>query len=105
VALSDLHADEASRRLTILAREGMDTLLDTARALRAAGITVADIALRQPSLDETFLALTSSGPASRPLSQPAAIPGETASASDRQPAPRGESGSPLASRASRGARK
>jgi ABC-type taurine transport system ATPase subunit len=55
---ADLHADEASRRLTILARDGLTTLLTVARLLRADGIEVADIALRQPSLDETFLALT-----------------------------------------------
>jgi ABC-type multidrug transport system ATPase subunit len=51
--------DDASRRLTVVARDGVGTLLDTAAALRAAGIEVADIALRQPSLDEAFLALTS----------------------------------------------
>ena len=55
---ADLNADEASRRLTILARDGLATLLTVARLLRADGIEVADIALRQPSLDEAFLALT-----------------------------------------------
>jgi daunorubicin resistance ABC transporter ATP-binding subunit len=55
---ADLNADEASRRLTILARDGLATLLTVARLLRAGGIEVADIALRQPSLDEAFLALT-----------------------------------------------
>jgi daunorubicin resistance ABC transporter ATP-binding subunit len=69
VAPSDVHADEASRRLTVLARDGVGTLLDTAQVLRAAGIGVADIALRQPSLDETFLALTSAGPPSGQPSQ------------------------------------
>jgi daunorubicin resistance ABC transporter ATP-binding subunit len=59
VAPSDLHADEATRRLTILARDGLDTLLTAAQVLSADGIGVADIALRQPSLDEAFLALTS----------------------------------------------
>jgi len=68
VAPPDLHADEASRRLTVLARDGVSTLLDTAQVLRAAGIGIADIALRQPSLDETFLALTSVGPPSAPSS-------------------------------------
>jgi daunorubicin resistance ABC transporter ATP-binding subunit len=55
----DLRVDEASRRLTVVARDGLRTLLDTARLLEADGIGVADIALRQPSLDEAFLALTS----------------------------------------------
>jgi ABC-2 type transport system ATP-binding protein len=59
VAPADLHVDEASRRLTILAPDGLDTLLTAAHVLSADGIGVADIALRQPSLDEAFLALTS----------------------------------------------
>ena len=59
VAPSDLRVDEASRRLTIVARGGLHTLLDAARLLEADGIGVADIALRQPSLDEAFLTLTS----------------------------------------------
>jgi ABC-2 type transport system ATP-binding protein len=55
---ADLRVDEASRRLTILARDGLGTLLAASAALQADGIGVADIALRQPSLDEAFLALT-----------------------------------------------
>jgi ABC-2 type transport system ATP-binding protein len=55
---ADLQVDEASRRLTIVARGGLGTLLTAAQLLRAGEIEVADIALRQPSLDETFLALT-----------------------------------------------
>ena len=62
LAPADLQVDEASRRLTILARDGLGTLLTAAALLQADGIGVADIALRQPSLDEAFLALTS-GPA------------------------------------------
>ncbi len=62
LASADLHVDEASRRLTILARDGLGTLLTAARLLRADGIGVADIALRQPSLDEAFLALTAGPP-------------------------------------------
>jgi ABC-2 type transport system ATP-binding protein len=58
IAPADLHVDEASRRLTILARDGLGTLLAAADLLQADGIGVADIALRQPSLDEAFLALT-----------------------------------------------
>jgi ABC-type multidrug transport system ATPase subunit len=58
-ALGELNADEPSRRLTVVAPDGLATLLTAAEALRASGIGVADIALRQPSLDEAFLALTS----------------------------------------------
>ena len=57
-APADLQVDEASRRLAIVARDGLGTLFTVAEALRAGGIGVADISLRQPSLDEAFLALT-----------------------------------------------
>ena len=53
-----LHADPASGRLTLVARDGVGTLLEVAQALAADGITVADLSLRGPSLDEAFLALT-----------------------------------------------
>jgi daunorubicin resistance ABC transporter ATP-binding subunit len=46
-------------RLTIAADDGTGTLLAAAAALRAAGIALAGLSLRQPSLDEAFLALTS----------------------------------------------
>ncbi|HEY7012776.1 MAG TPA: ATP-binding cassette domain-containing protein [Streptosporangiaceae bacterium] len=59
IAPADLHLDEASRRLTIIARDSVGTLLTAAQVLRAGDIGVADISLRQPSLDEAFLALTS----------------------------------------------
>jgi ABC-type multidrug transport system ATPase subunit len=71
---ADLHVDEASRRLTIVARDGLGTLLTAARVLGDHRIEVADIALRQPSLDEAFLALTSgeltSGDGGRPGPRP-----------------------------------
>jgi ABC-type multidrug transport system ATPase subunit len=57
-APADLQVDEASRRLVIVARDGLGTLFAAAEELRAHGIGVADISLRQPSLDEAFLALT-----------------------------------------------
>jgi len=53
--------DEASRRLAIVARDGLATLLTAAEVLRGSGIGVADISLRQPSVDEAFLALTAEG--------------------------------------------
>jgi daunorubicin resistance ABC transporter ATP-binding subunit len=58
LAPADLHTDGPSRRLAIVARDGLGTLLTVAGLLHAAGIEVADISLRQPSLDEAFLALT-----------------------------------------------
>jgi len=70
VAPSDLHLDEASRRLTIVARDGLTTLLTTAKLLEADGIAVADIVMRQPSLDEAFLALTSGISGTQPSGAP-----------------------------------
>ncbi len=58
LAPGDVRVDEASRRLVIVARDGLGTLLTVARVLQQDGIAVADVSLRQPSLDEAFLALT-----------------------------------------------
>ncbi|HVQ21724.1 MAG TPA: hypothetical protein VMT36_00500 [Candidatus Saccharimonadia bacterium] len=52
----DLTLDE--RRLTAPVADGTSALVATVRALDAAGVTVEDIALRHPTLDEVFLALT-----------------------------------------------
>jgi ABC-2 type transport system ATP-binding protein len=54
-------AEPGSGRLTMPTDDGADTLLSAAATLRASGIAIADLGLRQPSLDEAFLALT--GPA------------------------------------------
>ena len=49
--------DEATRRVTVGVR-GRSGLLTAARALESLDVEVDDIALRQPTLDEVFLALT-----------------------------------------------
>jgi daunorubicin resistance ABC transporter ATP-binding subunit len=54
----EIRAEAGTGRLTVAAPDGTATLLAVAAALNADGITVADLALRQPSLDEAFLALT-----------------------------------------------
>lgn len=46
------------RRLSITADEGVDSLTQTIRIIDKLGFSVEDIALRQPTLDEVFLALT-----------------------------------------------
>jgi daunorubicin resistance ABC transporter ATP-binding subunit len=51
-------AEPGSGRLTLATEDGADTLLSAAAALRGDGIAIADLGLRQPSLDEAFLALT-----------------------------------------------
>ncbi|HZT15591.1 MAG TPA: ATP-binding cassette domain-containing protein [Gaiellaceae bacterium] len=50
--------DEAARRVTAPCDGGGDGLLGALRSLDAAGVEVEDVALRQPTLDEVFLALT-----------------------------------------------
>ncbi|MEE6176569.1 ATP-binding cassette domain-containing protein [Mycobacterium sp. 050134] len=52
----DLDADTNS--ISVLARDGVATLGEVFRRLDAAGIELADISLRKPSLDEAFLHLT-----------------------------------------------
>jgi ABC-type multidrug transport system ATPase subunit len=50
--------EPGSGRLTVPADNGTETLLSVAAALRAEGIQLADLGLRQPSLDAAFIALT-----------------------------------------------
>jgi len=47
-----------SDRIAMPAPDGTNTLADALWRLKAAGIELLDIALRRPSLDEVFLALT-----------------------------------------------
>jgi ABC-2 type transport system ATP-binding protein len=61
-ALSSLlpHAEPtlASDRIAIPAPDGANTLMEALRRLDVANIGVADVALRRPSLDDVFIALT-----------------------------------------------
>jgi ABC-2 type transport system ATP-binding protein len=50
--------DEATRRVSVGVEPGGGRLMTALRAVEAAGVEVEDIALRQPKLDEVFLALT-----------------------------------------------
>jgi ABC-2 type transport system ATP-binding protein len=50
--------DSASKKITLPAPRGAETLMATARSLDAAGITPNDITLRRPTLDDVFLAFT-----------------------------------------------
>jgi ABC-2 type transport system ATP-binding protein len=58
----EVRAEAGTGRLTVAAPDGTATLLAAAAALAADGITVDDLGLRQPSLDEAFLALTQVAP-------------------------------------------
>lgn len=50
--------EAADRSVVVPTSDGIHVLVDVADALRAEGIAVADIGLRQPTLDEVFLTLT-----------------------------------------------
>jgi ABC-2 type transport system ATP-binding protein len=52
------HLDPATRRVSISVEVGADHLMVAVRALDDEGVPVEDIALRRPTLDEVFLALT-----------------------------------------------
>jgi ABC-2 type transport system ATP-binding protein len=50
--------DRATRRLSVAVDAGPHSLMQAVRLLDDSGVTVDDIALRRPTLDEVFLALT-----------------------------------------------
>ena len=50
--------DEPTRRVSVRVDAGRDRLMAAMRSIDAAGVDLEDIALRQPNLDEVFLALT-----------------------------------------------
>ncbi|HEX2756638.1 MAG TPA: ATP-binding cassette domain-containing protein [Candidatus Limnocylindrales bacterium] len=54
----DTTLDEHTRKLTVPAHGGAQTLVQVVRDLDEAGIHIDDIALRRPTLDDVFLALT-----------------------------------------------
>jgi ABC-2 type transport system ATP-binding protein len=54
----DVRIDEVTRRVSVRVEPGGGRLIGALRSVEGAGIEVDDIALRQPNLDEVFLALT-----------------------------------------------
>ncbi len=54
----DAQIDEATRRVSVGVEPGGDWLMQALRTVEASGVEIEDIALRQPKLDEVFLALT-----------------------------------------------
>ena len=53
-----LPIDEATRRVTVGVDSDRAPLVSALRSVEAAGVEIDDIAMRQPTLDEVFLALT-----------------------------------------------
>jgi ABC-2 type transport system ATP-binding protein len=58
--------DESTRRVSVGVESGDEGLMTALRSVQAAGAEIEDIALRQPNLDEVFLALTGQPPADAP---------------------------------------
>ena len=56
------HVDAAGRSVVAPTSEGVEALVVVANALKADGVAVDDLSLRQPTLDEVFLKLTGSAP-------------------------------------------
>ena len=57
----EAQVDEATRHIRVGVEPGSERLMTALRSVEAAGVEVEDIALRQPTLDEVFLALTGKG--------------------------------------------
>jgi ABC-2 type transport system ATP-binding protein len=72
----DVSVDHDSRVLSVPVTDRLTALTETLRSLQEEGITVEDVAVRRPTLDEAFLQLTGHQPP----------PGDTASASSTRPA-------------------
>ena len=58
LALGEVQMEESSRRLTAPVSGGASVLMEALRRLDAAGVTVLDVGLRRPTLDDVFLSLT-----------------------------------------------
>ena len=58
VARAELTTDDELGSVLVPAPSGASALVDAVRALDAAGVEVADLGLRRPSLDDVFLSLT-----------------------------------------------
>ena len=54
----EVQTDEATHRVSASVEHGGERLMAALRSVQAAGVEVEDVALRQPTLDEVFLALT-----------------------------------------------
>ena len=54
----DAQVDDSTRRVTVSIDPAGEGLMGAVRSLSVAGVEVDDVALRQPTLDEVFLALT-----------------------------------------------
>jgi ABC-2 type transport system ATP-binding protein len=66
--------DEHTRKLTVPARGGAQTLIQIVRDFDEVGIAIDDIALRRPTLDDVFLSLTGHAAEEAPAHDEAPVP-------------------------------
>lgn len=66
--ITDIAVDSTQSGLAVPAPHGLETLASVLEALRDHEMEVVDVALRRPTLDEVFLALTESRPATEAVS-------------------------------------
>jgi ABC-2 type transport system ATP-binding protein len=71
----DMTLDESTRRVSVVVDGSTEQLTRALRPLEERGITLEDVALRPPRLDEVFLALTDRPPDSEPVDDAVASAG------------------------------
>jgi ABC-2 type transport system ATP-binding protein len=69
LATGEAHVDPQAGRVSVPVAAGGSVVADAVRLLDAAGIGIADVSLRRPTLDDVFLTLT--GHAAAPVAEPA----------------------------------
>ena len=58
VAVDEVQVDEVARRLSAGVKDGADSLRQVLEQIRSRSVTVVDVGLRRPTLDDVFLSLT-----------------------------------------------
>ena len=58
VAGAEAHVDDVMNRVSVAVTAGSGVLPEVVRSLDAEGISIIDLALKRPSLDDVFLSLT-----------------------------------------------
>jgi len=86
VASGDLRADADRRRIVVPVTNGARLLPAVVRDLDAAGLHLDDLALRRPTLDDVFLALTGHEAEEKSADQPQTPTGPLGRYSERMPA-------------------
>ncbi len=83
LASGDLRVDADRRRIVVPVTNGSRLLADAVRDLDAAGLKLDDLALRRPTLDDVFLALTGHEAEERPAGESTAPAGQRGRSSER----------------------